>query len=165
MATFTGSQKDITDMVHDLCELDYDAIEAYEAAIQRLKDQNDRSQLHVFLADHQRHVNDLSVWLSSVGIAAPVKGDLKRVLTRGKVVLGSLMGDKAVHEAMKDNEDDTNKAYERAVAHAGMPSDLLTIIRRNLDDERRHRAWFEARIAAYRMPRSYESRPSRPSHP
>ena len=46
------------------------------------------------------------------------------VLTKGKVVLGGLIGDNAVLQAMKTNEDDTNTAYERA-----------------LGDERRHRDW------------------------
>lgn len=46
------------------------------------------------------------------------------VLTKGKVVLGGPMGDKAVLQAMKTNEDDTNTAYERA-----------------LGDERRQRDW------------------------
>jgi len=48
---------------------------------------------------------------------------------------------------MKSNEDDTNEAYERAVAREGLPSRLQQILQQNLQDERRHRAWIEARLA------------------
>jgi uncharacterized protein (TIGR02284 family) len=148
MATLAGTEKSLNHLLRDLIELDYDAIEAYKAAIERLKQQADRTQLGVFLEDHRRHVADLSAYLRQLGVEPPVSGDIKRVLTKGKVVVLGLMGDKAIFEAMKSNEDDTNRAYERAVGADGLTADLRSALDRNLADERRHRAWFEARISA-----------------
>ncbi len=62
-------------------------------------------------------------------------------------MLGGLVGDRVVLAAMKTNEDDTNTAYERAVAHPAVTPDVLTVLEQNLSDERRHRDWIEKRIA------------------
>ena len=54
---------------------------------------------------------------------------------------------------MKSNEDTTNQKYEDAVkaASGGQGgSNLLEDLQRNLDDERRHRAWIETRLAKSR---------------
>ncbi|MFW6051646.1 MAG: hypothetical protein ACODAU_10750 [Myxococcota bacterium] len=36
--------------------------------------------------------------------------------------------------------------YERAVGHAGLLAEVLQVLQRNLDDERRHRSWIEQKI-------------------
>ena len=146
MATLVGTQKQMTDLLHQLIELDYDAIEAYRAAIARLEDGGDRAQLATFMADHERHVRDLTSTLTGLGQKAPGGADLKQVLTKGKVVLAALVGDRAILRAMKSNEDDTNTAYERAFRRTDLPSHLRTLIEKNLADERRHRAWLETRL-------------------
>jgi hypothetical protein len=46
---------------------------------------------------------------------------------------------------MKTNEDDTNTAYERACARNDVTPELQLLLRRNLNDERRHRTWIEQR--------------------
>lgn len=146
MATLVGTQKQIGDLLHQLIELDYDAIEAYRAAIARLEDGGDRAQLATFMADHERHVRELTSVLIGLGRKAPEGADLKQVLTKGKVVLAALVGDRAVLRAMKTNEDDTNTAYERAFRRNDLPSNVRTIIEKNLADERRHRSWIEMRL-------------------
>lgn len=40
MATLVGTQKNFADALKALIELDYDAIEAYKAAIDRLENEN-----------------------------------------------------------------------------------------------------------------------------
>jgi hypothetical protein len=78
---------------------------------------------------------------------APTKGDFKRILTKGKVVIGQLVGDRGILMAMKSNEDDTNRAYEQAVRRHDLSTELRELLQRNLSDERRHRAWIEDRLA------------------
>ena len=147
MATLVGTQKALSSMLNQLIELDFDTIEAYQAAMDRLESPNDRTQLQWFLADHERHVRELSVLVRQLGETPSEEADMKQVLTKGKVVIASLLGDRAVLSAMKSNEDDTNTAYERAVRRNDLPLRIRNVLERNLDDERRHRAWFEARIA------------------
>ncbi|EYF04178.1 PA2169 family four-helix-bundle protein [Chondromyces apiculatus] len=149
MATMIGSEATLLGLLKDLIELDYDAIEAYEAAIERMDDMRDRAQLSTFLADHRRHVNDLSLFMHDLGGTPPDGGDIKRILTKGKVVLGGLLGDRAVLTAMKTNEDDTNTAYERALKRNDIPARIRAVFQRNLADERRHRDWIVQRIRGY----------------
>lgn len=154
MATMTGRESNPLHMLFKLIELDFDAIDAYEAAISRIEDNVSRSALAGFKADHERHVHDVSEVLRSMGFDPPQKGDVKRVLTRGKVLVGNIVGDRGILLAMKTNEDDTNRAYERAIGRADLAPDVKALLERNLADERRHRAWIEQRLQALRSMRS-----------
>ena len=48
---------------------------------------------------------------------------------------------------MKSNEDATNAAYEKATREPTITIRLRGLLERNLNDERRHRAWIEQRLA------------------
>lgn len=147
MATTVGTETRLIDMLNDLIALDYDAIDAYQAAITRLDNASDRARMTEMLGDHQRHTENLSAIVRELGGTPSRSSDMKSLLTKGKVVLADLMGDKAVLQAMKTNEDDTNTAYDRAAHRDDAPVHVREILRRNLEDERRHRAWIESRIA------------------
>jgi uncharacterized protein (TIGR02284 family) len=148
MATPSSSTKDPSSLLVHLIHLDFDAIEAYDAAIARLEDRGDRDQFRLFMAEHREHVDALGAILRGLGGTPPTHGDLKRILTRGKVVLGGLVGDRAIMAAMKENEDDTNRAYLHAVSACGpgSPAGLAALIERNLNDERHHREYIEMRL-------------------
>lgn len=148
MATLVGTQKDLPSLLNALLELDYDAVEAYRAAIERLDGQEDKQQLTEFMGDHERHTRDLEPLVRSLG-KEPSKGpDIKRWLTKGKVVIAALAGDEAILLAMKTNEEDTNTAYERSLAREDLTNEIRSVLERNFADERRHKAWIEARIEA-----------------
>jgi uncharacterized protein (TIGR02284 family) len=152
---------EVVSVLNNLIELDYDAIEAYKAAIDRLSGLSDKQQLGEFLADHRRHVTELSLIVRNFGSEPRKHGDIKQVLTKGKVVLGGLIGERSVFEAMKSNEDDTNRIYEKATNEPGMPVDVLAVLERNLADERRHRAWFMERVRTMNIPTARPSAPAR----
>jgi len=152
-------EKDVIKRVRDLVELDFDAIEAYDAAIERLEDPVCKAQLAAFRDDHRRHVAELSSFLVRAGVTPPTHGDFKRMFTKGKVLFGGLIGDRAILIAMKTNEDETNAKYERAVERGGVEQARMDVFARNLADERRHRAWIEERLTAER-PRVRVDRPS-----
>lgn len=148
MATMVGTQKSIIGLLEQLTRLDYDAIEAYKVAIDRLKNGEAKAALTGFMGDHERHVKELSDQLVALGTKPPRGPDAKSFLTSGKVFIGSLLGDRAILMAMKTNEDDTNRAYERASKRTDLPESLSSLMKRNLDDERRHRLWIEAHVRA-----------------
>jgi uncharacterized protein (TIGR02284 family) len=149
MATMVGKQKDIAALLNALIELDLDAVEAYDAAIKRLKDNDDKRNLSLFMGDHERHVRELQPFVEELGEKAAQKADVKQVLTKGKVVLAGLVGDRLIMMAMKTNEDDTNTAYERASTRDDLPAHVKAVLVRNLDDERRHREYILRRLQAY----------------
>jgi hypothetical protein len=83
---------------------------------------------------------------TSIGVETPTGPDAKVMLTKGKVVVAGLIGDKSILTAMKTNEDDTVTAYARACEMETLPSEVKPIFQRGLSDETRHRTWIENRI-------------------
>lgn len=144
MTTATDSKK-IVIHLNDLIELDYDAIAAYQAAIDRLENSTYQGKLAEFRSDHQRHITELGDLVRKEGGTPQEDGDAKKVLTKGKVVLANLAGDEAILKAMKTNEEQTNSKYENAV-EAGYPEPVHSVLQRALSDEERHKAWIEATL-------------------
>lgn len=147
MTTLVGTQKDFADALKELCELDYDAIEAYKTAIKRLDNPLYISKLTEFMGDHERHTDEISQLLAKHSVKIPEGPSMKKFLTQGKVVLADLMGDDTILKAMQSNEVDTNTAYERLNKHEGKWTDSVQILERGLADERRHKAWIDAQLS------------------
>ena len=125
---------------------DFDAIEAYEAAIDRLSNQEDARMLESFRDDHRRHVERLSALVREAGYEPIQHADLHRFVTKGKVMIGGLMGDDAILRAMLSNESETNEAYDAAGLPREIAPEARLLLAHCLDDERRHREWLERRI-------------------
>ncbi len=138
--------REVIALLNRLIQLDYDSIEAHKSAISRLTDPADRAQLGAFVVDHRRHVDELAFIVRNLGGEPSSHGDLRQVLARGKVVLGGLTGDRAVLEAMRGNEAESASHYEAAASQPGIPVDILAVLERSCADERRHQAWFAARL-------------------
>jgi len=144
MVTLVGTQGNFEDALKELIELDYDAVEAYEAAINRVDNQEYKAKLREFMEDHRRHIAEISELLKKHNIDAPQGPSLtKQWLTKGKVVLANLVGDDTILTAMKSNEIDTNTAYERMADREDLWDEARPLILRGLEDERRHKAWLE----------------------
>lgn len=137
--------EDVIKKLNNVIELDYDAIAAYKAAIERLDDMQFKQQLAAFMEDHQNHITALSESVRLEGGNPADSGDMKQILTKGKVVIAELGGDDAILKAMKMNEEVTNKTYEEMVEEP-FPGAIKLILQNGLADERRHRAWLDATI-------------------
>jgi rubrerythrin len=146
MATFVGKQADLADLLKSLLELEYDAVAAYSSAIARLDELSFKLKFEQFRSDHERHIRTLADALLQLGVDPPEHADAKVIVTRGKVVVGTLAGDRGILLAMRSNEDDTNTAYARAVARGDLGSELHLILSQGLADERRHRAWIDDQL-------------------
>lgn len=127
--------------LNTLIRLNFDAIEAYTSAIERLENADYRQTLEEFRADHIRHVDELKELVHWMGAAPAKTGDAMQILTRGKVALGNLRGDKGILQAMKSNEDNTNAVYEKEIGKLRYSQDMADVLKHHLDDERRHRDW------------------------
>lgn len=139
MTTATDSKEFISEL-SDLIEVDYDAIAAYQAAIERLDSAAYKKKLTEFLGDHKRHVVELGKAMRKEGGTPPTEGDAMKILTKGKVVLAGLVNDKAILKAMRANEEVTNTKYEEAL-ETGYPEPIQALVRKGLADERRHKDW------------------------
>jgi rubrerythrin len=148
MVTTVGNEVDIKGLVRDLILLERDAIAAYESTIEKLSDPALSQQVAAFRQDHLHHLDVLNEIAAETGAEAPLEGDMKQMLTTGKIALANLMGDGANLKAMKTNEDDTVTAYERASSHPDAIEKSRAFFAKALADERRHRAWMEETAAA-----------------
>ncbi|RFA26982.1 hypothetical protein CAI21_15575 [Alkalilimnicola ehrlichii] len=146
MATSIGTESDPLALLTHLIELDLDAVEAYEAAIQRLDDPQAREPLEEFKAEHIRHVDELSQVVHRLGGVPPQSADLHGLLAKGKVLIANLAGERAILSALRSNEEDTVQAYERAVGRPELDLALHELLARNLEDDHRHRAWLQAKL-------------------
>jgi rubrerythrin len=145
MVTKVGTQNSLVDALKDLVELDYDAVEAYEAAINRLDNIDYKKKLTEFKDDHLRHIKEVSEALKRHGENAPTGPSIgKQWITKGKVVLGNVMGDDGILSAMRSNEIDTNRAYERMNAREDKWDDVIDVLKRGLQDEHKHKAWLDS---------------------
>lgn len=147
MVTLVGMQTNFEGALKDLIELDYDAVEAYETAVNRLETQELKEKLNIFKADHEWHIQELTSTLKKRNCLPPLGPSIgKQWLAKGKVVLANLMGDNTILRAMVSNEMDTNTAYERISLREDIWPEAKDIIRKGLDDEKRHKKWLENMI-------------------
>ena len=143
MVTTVGTENVIEDLVQNLLLLEHDAIAAYDSTIQKLENPSHKQQISAFREDHLRHVAELEKMASMLKVEAPRQGDMKQLLTTGKIALAGLMGDGEILKAMKTDEDDTVSAYERAAKHAEAKPESRRVFDSFAADERRHREYME----------------------
>jgi|SRR5580698_5687270 uncharacterized protein (TIGR02284 family) len=148
MAEMTKNPKVLAEHLNSLIELDFDAVEAYQAAIDRLSDPTDQAKLRQFMGDHERHITDLGPPVLELGGAPAQKPDIKKILAKGKVVLAGIVGDRAILVAMKSNEETSTRTYRKASSEEGLPSHVRAILEQNFADEQRHLAWIESRLSS-----------------
>jgi rubrerythrin len=132
----------------DLAALEFNAIETYEAAIERLDNLDCRAKMTEFLGEHERHLMQLCDAIIEQGGTPPDGGDYKQFLTKGPVVIAGIGGDKAILQAMLLNESLTNKLYENANEEI-FPGYIQLMLKQALGDVRHHKVWIESAIEQY----------------
>ncbi len=144
MVTTVGTGFNADAILKDLILLERDAIAAYEATIYRLDDPANKAKVEEFKKDHERHLDELTRAATAHGAEAPAEGDMKQMLTTGKIKIADMVGgDGAILKAMSTNESDTIAAYKNASENKDAPSELQTFFTSALADEERHKAWME----------------------
>lgn len=146
MVTLVGMQNDFISALKNLLELEYEALETYVAAIDRIENEQYKEGLSQAKSDHERHIKELSTFFKNKGEKAPHGPSGMQVLSIGKVALASLIGDKAILQAMVQAENDTNTAYERMNEHKNKMAELDSILKQGLADERKNREWLKKTI-------------------
>ncbi len=148
MVTTVGTESTFEKLVQNLLILEHDAIAAYQATIDRLDDPQSKQQIAAFKGDHEQHVAELTRMASTLGVAAPTEGDAKEYLTKGKVVLASLVGDRTILKAMSTNEIETKMAYDQASRNEAASAEARAYFAKAYADEDRHKTWMDAAAAA-----------------
>jgi hypothetical protein len=132
--------------ISDLVELEFAAIAAYDTAIENLQNYEYKSKLQEFKYDHKVHINSLSDFLEEHNLDVPQGPGGKQWLTKGKVALANMLGDRTILRAMVSNECDTNLAYERMCERNDKIDDVMILLKAAFEDEKRHKAWMEREL-------------------
>jgi bacterioferritin (cytochrome b1) len=143
MGTFIGTEPNFITTLKKLIELDSAVSEAYGAVIEHLKNDSYRNKLTEFKSDHEQHMKELSELLIQQGQTLPKGHFAQKWLTKSKVLLATFMGDKMMLTAMRSNELETHKAYEKAMHHPRKLPSSDMILKRGLEDEKHHQEWIE----------------------
>lgn len=128
--------------LNELIALDYDAVGAYAAAIDRIDVESLRMRLREFQQDHMRHIRDLSQVVTMLGGKPRKAPDVKGFILKGFTAVTSMMGNEAALQAMRGNEVLTNRTYRMALDE-DWSTEARAIIERNCADEQRHLAFIE----------------------
>ncbi len=127
----------------DLVCLDYAAVEAYHAALSKLKNDKYKNTLEGFKNNHELHIRNISQFLREKGYHCPTGPGMKLLLSQGKVILATFAGDVAILKALRSNEFVTNDAYENINTYNEVPNNLKKILLEGYEDEKKHLFWIE----------------------
>jgi rubrerythrin len=144
MVTFVGTQSDFLNALNDLLELEYEALEIYEAAINRLENEKYADKLREFKSDHQKHVDKLTTLIKDHGKDPAVGPSGGQVLAISNIAIRKLIGDESVLKGLYGAEKDTNTAYERINNHPDKFDDAVQLLKSFWEDEKKHKAWIES---------------------
>ncbi len=139
--------KETLKTLNELLMLDYDAVRAYTAAIDRIDVPLLQERLAAFRADHERHIEDLSALIRALGGKPKEHRDVLGPLLQGVTAVRSMLSNEQALKAMVANEELTNAQYGKAM-QSGLGEQALSVVRRNYDDEQRHLAWIRYALAA-----------------
>lgn len=136
---------DLIASIGRLISLEQASIAVFEAALEHIEDVASRRQIAEFSSDHRGHLDTLRAHLERLGGRPLSRLELRPSVTRAKVRVGAMVGDRRLLAAILDSEQRTIRTYERAASRAALPGSLRAALNRILDDERRHASWLEAR--------------------
>ncbi len=119
MATLVGTQGNFQDAVKELIELDYDAVEAYEAAINRLESQEYITKLREFKADHEKHIKNFTEHLRQQNVGSIPDGPSAKQLKRPQrnKIPSCNAHKEMILKAGVDERNSKNNRVERVVLH------------------------------------------------
>ncbi len=130
--------KEIADKLISLCQLDIDAIHAYNKATGNIDQLDIKNSIAKFQGDHERHVKELSDMIRSYGSEPPeFSKDFKGFMLQAFTSIRSVTGIEGALKALRGGEKMTNRAYDDAVKQ-NFPPLVMVLLRRNYDDEQRH---------------------------
>lgn len=137
---------EIVKELRSLCQLDIDAIHAYNECLNHIDITEVKKNVEQFRADHERHVKDLSALIHSFKEKAPeFSPDLKGYMLDIFSKIRSLTGTEGALKSLRGGENLTNKRYARAI-ELDFPANIKNVIAANYKDEQRHLKYVEEAI-------------------
>lgn len=141
------ANEDIIDTLNELIAVDYNAIGAYQSAIEQLEDTAFKKQLKKHCGDHIKHIEVLRNKVQELGSVPRDIAEIKSKITQSVKLMADMVGDDAsILKAIMQSKNLTNTAYEDALADYQDVVGIAFLLEDHLRDERMHREWIEAKL-------------------
>lgn len=128
--------------LNELLQLDYDAIGAYEIAIDELEDRDHATRIAAFKADHERHIRELNTLIERMGGTPHNNPHATAPLKHAMQSLGAMGGDRGILLAWRANELQLRNRYDEWASRAlRWPAEAKRLVARNALDEEGHYQW------------------------
>jgi rubrerythrin len=135
--------------LEDLAQLDTDAVQVYGDVLSHVTDEDVRTQFQTFQGEHRHHASALSDTIVRLGGQKPdLQVDLMGRMADWVSTLRSMSGTQGALHAMKTAEQYHNRRYGEAVTWDIDDEEIVTMLTRFHDDEKRHLAFVEEKLAA-----------------
>lgn len=137
------SERDIIRRLRDLAQMDVEAANVYDEALERAGDDEVRARFLRFSREHQNHADSLSRAVQRMGAAAvDQKVDLAERMAEAYSVIRIATGTDSAVRAMHGVEREHVRRYEEA-ARLDVPPEVHQLLERFLAEERQHLAYLE----------------------
>jgi hypothetical protein len=143
----------VMDKIRALAQLDRDAIDVYEEALEHVVDAGVRDHLIDFRDEHQHHLTELAaaiLRLSGQGFIA--REDAMGHVAEWITAFRAMGGERGALEALRSAEKYHNARYSEAVTWDVADDQLHAELEQFYADEQRHLAYVESRLQAPATP-------------
>lgn len=143
------NKHEILDILYELCQLDIDAVSAYDQALKHISDSSVYAQIANFQHDHIQHIEHLNILIAKYeGTPLKKQQDLKGYLIESYTALRSITGLNGALKAMETNEIVTNRQYLKMLEENPMlPMDVQELLAKNYGDEKHHLAFIRKTLS------------------
>jgi rubrerythrin len=137
----------VMDKVRSLAQLDRDAIDVYEQALQHVQDAEVRDRLTDFRDEHQHHVTELAAAVERLtGQGFIAREDVMGHVAEWVTAFRAMGGQRGALEAMRSAEKYHNSRYSEAVTWDVADDQLRDQLAQFYEDEKRHLAYVESEL-------------------
>jgi uncharacterized protein (TIGR02284 family) len=142
------NEKNLTEALSNLVQLDIDAVYAYDQALKEIDDPIIKDRLLKFQDDHRNHISGLSKQIEALGGQPPeYSQDIKGYVIEAFAAIRSFTGLKGALAAMKTTEEIANRYYGEVVSWEA-PSAVKEVLRTYFSEEKVHLDYITSNLQA-----------------
>ena len=142
------NEKNLTEALSNLVQLDIDAVHAYDQALKEIDDAIIKDRLLKFQNDHRSHISGLSKQIEELGGQPPENSrDIKGYVIEAFTAIRSFTGLKGALKAIKTTEEITNRYYGEVVSWEA-PSAAKEVLRTYFSEEKVHLDYITSNLQA-----------------
>ncbi|MAZ43709.1 MAG: hypothetical protein CMF48_00825 [Legionellales bacterium] len=146
MSYLPGTQNKFSDAVRHLLAVEYDAIESYQAARNRIQEKEYKETIEDHIKEHQEFVKKLEGFMQKHHFTFETGPSGKQMLSIGRIALAKLIDDKSVLRALISVEKASKKACEQMKTFEENDKSSHTLFKKGVAHFDAHEKWLSDHI-------------------